>query len=80
MQSLLDDNGLKDVTSAAEAVKQAVEQQQFQKATELWSVTETVVEQVGATQEDHSKGNAFIVRCRHFFLYRQLFIAYISKY
>lgn len=37
--------------SAADAVKQAVEQQQFQKATELWSVAETVVEQVGATQE-----------------------------
>lgn len=61
VQSLLDDNGLKDVTSAAEAVKQAVEQQQFQKATELWSVTETVVEQVGATQEDHSKGNALLL-------------------
>ncbi|KAM6913444.1 retinoid-inducible serine carboxypeptidase [Lycodopsis pacificus] len=43
--SLLDDYGLKDVSSAAEAVKQAVEQQQFQKATELWSVAETVVEQ-----------------------------------
>uniref|UniRef100_A0A7N8XZX1 Carboxypeptidase n=1 Tax=Mastacembelus armatus TaxID=205130 RepID=A0A7N8XZX1_9TELE len=45
--SLLDDYGMADVNSAAEAVKQAVEQQQFQKATELWSVTETVVEQVG---------------------------------
>ncbi|XP_031174041.1 retinoid-inducible serine carboxypeptidase [Sander lucioperca] len=43
--SLLDDYGLADVSSAAEAVKQAVEQQQFQKATELWSVAETVVEQ-----------------------------------
>ncbi|KAK2893221.1 retinoid-inducible serine carboxypeptidase [Channa argus] len=43
--SLLDDYGLDDVNSAAEAVKQAVEQQQFVKATELWSVTETVVEQ-----------------------------------
>ncbi|CAN9505341.1 unnamed protein product [Ophioblennius macclurei] len=43
--SLLDDYGLQDVSTAAEAVKQAVEQQQFQKATELWSVTETVVEQ-----------------------------------
>ncbi|XP_026180469.1 retinoid-inducible serine carboxypeptidase [Mastacembelus armatus] len=43
--SLLDDYGMADVNSAAEAVKQAVEQQQFQKATELWSVTETVVEQ-----------------------------------
>ncbi|XP_078126444.1 retinoid-inducible serine carboxypeptidase [Sander vitreus] len=43
--SLLDDYGLADVSSAAEAVKQAVEQQQFEKATELWSVAETVVEQ-----------------------------------
>ncbi|XP_053195104.1 retinoid-inducible serine carboxypeptidase [Scomber japonicus] len=43
--SLLDDNGLNDVSSAAKAVKEAVEQEQFQKATELWSVTETVVEQ-----------------------------------
>ncbi|XP_047427020.1 retinoid-inducible serine carboxypeptidase [Mugil cephalus] len=43
--SLLDDYGLADVNKAAEAVKQAVEQQQFSKATELWSVTESVVEQ-----------------------------------
>ncbi|XP_034568073.1 retinoid-inducible serine carboxypeptidase [Notolabrus celidotus] len=43
--SLLDDFGLADVSSAADAVKKAVEQQQFEKATELWSVTETVVEQ-----------------------------------
>ncbi|XP_041826817.1 retinoid-inducible serine carboxypeptidase [Melanotaenia boesemani] len=43
--SLLDDFGLADVNNAAEKVKQAVEQQQFLKATELWSVAETVVEQ-----------------------------------
>ncbi|KAM9345890.1 retinoid-inducible serine carboxypeptidase [Symphorus nematophorus] len=43
--SLLDDYGLADVSSAADAVKKAVEQQQFAKATELWSVAETVVEQ-----------------------------------
>ncbi|XP_030262598.1 retinoid-inducible serine carboxypeptidase [Sparus aurata] len=43
--SLLDDHGLADVSSAAEAVKEAVEQQQFVKATELWSVAETVIEQ-----------------------------------
>uniref|UniRef100_A0A8C4ILV2 Carboxypeptidase n=1 Tax=Dicentrarchus labrax TaxID=13489 RepID=A0A8C4ILV2_DICLA len=49
--SLLDDYGLAEVSSAAEAVKKAVEQQQFVKATELWSVVETVVEQVGTTQE-----------------------------
>uniref|UniRef100_A0A3Q2ECN5 Carboxypeptidase n=1 Tax=Cyprinodon variegatus TaxID=28743 RepID=A0A3Q2ECN5_CYPVA len=47
--SLLDDSGLKDLTSAAEDVKEAVQQQQFLKATELWSVAETVVEQVGTT-------------------------------
>lgn len=47
MQSLLDDYGLAEVSRAAEAVKQAVEQQQFQKATELWSLAETAVEQVG---------------------------------
>ncbi|TNN49022.1 Retinoid-inducible serine carboxypeptidase [Liparis tanakae] len=43
--SLLDDHGLEDVRAAAEDVKTAVEQQQFHKATELWSVAETVVEQ-----------------------------------
>uniref|UniRef100_A0A665U9U1 Carboxypeptidase n=1 Tax=Echeneis naucrates TaxID=173247 RepID=A0A665U9U1_ECHNA len=43
--SLLDDFGLANVSSAAEEVKRAVEQQQFQKATELWSMAETVVEQ-----------------------------------
>lgn len=43
--SLLDDYGLGEVNGAAEAVKQAVEQGQYLKATELWSVTETVVEQ-----------------------------------
>ncbi|XP_074553387.1 retinoid-inducible serine carboxypeptidase [Halichoeres trimaculatus] len=43
--SLLDDFGLADVSSAADAVKRAVEQEQFEKATELWSVAETVVEQ-----------------------------------
>uniref|UniRef100_A0A672Z149 Carboxypeptidase n=1 Tax=Sphaeramia orbicularis TaxID=375764 RepID=A0A672Z149_9TELE len=43
--SLLDDYGLADVTKAAEAVKEAVNNKQFLKATELWSVAETVVEQ-----------------------------------
>ncbi|XP_034045575.1 retinoid-inducible serine carboxypeptidase [Thalassophryne amazonica] len=43
--SLLDDYGLADVNSAVDAVKQAVEKEQFEKATELWSVTESVVEQ-----------------------------------
>uniref|UniRef100_A0A4W6F317 Carboxypeptidase n=1 Tax=Lates calcarifer TaxID=8187 RepID=A0A4W6F317_LATCA len=43
--SLLDDYGLADVNNAAEEVKKAVEQQEFLKATELWSMTESVVEQ-----------------------------------
>ncbi|XP_030646198.1 retinoid-inducible serine carboxypeptidase [Chanos chanos] len=43
--SLLDDYGLREVNSAAMAVQQAVDQGQFEKATELWSVTESVVEQ-----------------------------------
>lgn len=57
LQSLLDDVGLADVSSAAQAVQAAVEQQQFKKATELWSVAETVVEQVGTTasRRHHSK-------------------------
>ncbi|XP_017294334.1 retinoid-inducible serine carboxypeptidase [Kryptolebias marmoratus] len=42
--SLLDDYGLSDVTSAAEKVKQAVENEEYLKATELWSVMESVVE------------------------------------
>ncbi|XP_037544740.1 retinoid-inducible serine carboxypeptidase [Nematolebias whitei] len=43
--SLLDDYGLADVSSAAEKVKQAVENEDFLKATELWSVAESVVEE-----------------------------------
>ncbi|KAL0993578.1 hypothetical protein UPYG_G00110010 [Umbra pygmaea] len=42
--SLLDDNGLGEVSAAAEDVKQAVNQGQYLKATALWSVTESVVE------------------------------------
>lgn len=53
-QSLLDDAGLADVSSAAQAVQMAVEQQQFEKATELWSVAETVVEQVSARGGRHT--------------------------
>uniref|UniRef100_A0A8C9SRG1 Carboxypeptidase n=1 Tax=Scleropages formosus TaxID=113540 RepID=A0A8C9SRG1_SCLFO len=43
--SLLDDNGLGEVTMAAKAVQQAVNEGNFQKATELWSDTESVVKQ-----------------------------------
>uniref|UniRef100_A0A671M292 Carboxypeptidase n=1 Tax=Sinocyclocheilus anshuiensis TaxID=1608454 RepID=A0A671M292_9TELE len=44
--SLLDDNGLDEVTKAAKAVLEAVRQGQYQKATDLWSITENVVEQI----------------------------------
>ncbi|XP_061080990.1 retinoid-inducible serine carboxypeptidase [Conger conger] len=43
--SLLDDLGLVEVSRAAKAVQLAVEQGQFQRATELWSITESVVEE-----------------------------------
>uniref|UniRef100_A0A8C1GYJ7 Carboxypeptidase n=1 Tax=Cyprinus carpio TaxID=7962 RepID=A0A8C1GYJ7_CYPCA len=44
--SLLDDNGLDEVTKAANAVLEAVKQGQYRKATDMWSITENVVEQV----------------------------------
>ncbi|XP_036409196.1 retinoid-inducible serine carboxypeptidase [Megalops cyprinoides] len=43
--SLLDDYGLGEVTRAAKAVEQAVNESHFERATELWSITESVVEQ-----------------------------------
>ncbi|KAI7803530.1 retinoid-inducible serine carboxypeptidase [Triplophysa rosa] len=43
--SFLDDNGLAEVNKAAKGVQQALEQGQYQKATEMWSITENVVEQ-----------------------------------
>ncbi|XP_048466783.1 retinoid-inducible serine carboxypeptidase [Rhincodon typus] len=43
--SLLDDQGLAEVNSYAERVQAAIEAGDFQHATELWSVTERVVEQ-----------------------------------
>ncbi|XP_050961847.1 retinoid-inducible serine carboxypeptidase [Labeo rohita] len=43
--SLLDDNGLNEVSKAANDVQEAVKQGQYQKATDLWSITENVVEQ-----------------------------------
>ncbi|XP_066560291.1 retinoid-inducible serine carboxypeptidase [Amia ocellicauda] len=43
--SLLDDRGLAEVDGAARAVQQAVQRGEFEKATELWSNTENVVEQ-----------------------------------
>ncbi|XP_051572212.1 retinoid-inducible serine carboxypeptidase-like isoform X2 [Myxocyprinus asiaticus] len=43
--SMLDDNGLEEVNKAAKGVQQALDQGQYQKATEMWSITENVVEQ-----------------------------------
>lgn len=78
MQSLLDDHGLADVSSAAEAVKEAVEQQQFVKATELWSVAETVIEQVGTVLEDPQYKILFdVIRCTC--TYRKLIIVFICE-
>lgn len=45
-QSLLDDQGLVEVTAAAKKVMNAVNKGQYTLATELWSQTEEVVEQV----------------------------------
>ncbi|XP_043925643.1 retinoid-inducible serine carboxypeptidase [Protopterus annectens] len=42
--SLLDDEGLEEVTAAAKDVQDAVEKGDFRLATELWSKAETVVE------------------------------------
>ncbi|TSK87481.1 Retinoid-inducible serine carboxypeptidase [Bagarius yarrelli] len=44
-KSLLDDFGLNEVTRAAKEVQKAVEQEQYDKATQLWSIAENVVEQ-----------------------------------
>ncbi|MGH0147862.1 UNVERIFIED_CONTAM: hypothetical protein FKN15_061101 [Acipenser sinensis] len=43
--SLLDDRGLAEVTDAAKRVQEAVERQEFDTATELWSLAENAVEQ-----------------------------------
>ncbi|XP_041941959.1 retinoid-inducible serine carboxypeptidase [Alosa sapidissima] len=43
--SLLDDAGLTEVGNAAEAVKRAVTDGEWVKATELWSILENIVEQ-----------------------------------
>lgn len=42
--SLLDDNGLEEVNKAAKEVQQALDQGQYEKATEMWSITENVIE------------------------------------
>ncbi|XP_062874789.1 retinoid-inducible serine carboxypeptidase [Trichomycterus rosablanca] len=43
--SLLDDAGLKEVMQSAKEVQKAVEQGEYESATQLWSVTENVIEQ-----------------------------------
>ncbi|XP_036445928.1 retinoid-inducible serine carboxypeptidase [Colossoma macropomum] len=79
--SLLDDYGLMEVTRAAKAVQEAVEQGQYERATEQWSITENVVEQNTngvnfyniLTQQDDdlmkssSKDSGYLsaLKCRH---------------
>ncbi|XP_040190444.1 retinoid-inducible serine carboxypeptidase [Rana temporaria] len=43
--SLLDENGLKDVQKAADAVQDALNKGQYEEATQKWSWTEDVIEQ-----------------------------------
>ncbi|KAM9296628.1 retinoid-inducible serine carboxypeptidase [Gastrophryne carolinensis] len=43
--SLLDDNGLKAVQKAADAVQNAVDKEHFKEATDLWSMAENVIEE-----------------------------------
>lgn len=45
-QSLLDDQGLAEVSKAAEKVLDAVNQGLYKEATELWGQAEMVIEQV----------------------------------
>ena len=44
MQSLVDRGGLAAINAAAMATKQAVDAGQFDKATQLWSNTEDIIE------------------------------------
>ncbi|XP_018430106.1 PREDICTED: retinoid-inducible serine carboxypeptidase [Nanorana parkeri] len=43
--SLLDENGLKAVQKAADSVQDALNKEQYEKATELWSMAEDVIEE-----------------------------------
>lgn len=45
-QSLLDDQGLAEVSQAAEEVLDALNKGLYQKATRLWEKTEMVIQQV----------------------------------
>lgn len=46
LQSLLDDNGLAEVTAVAKEVMDAINKNQYALATELWAKAERVIEQV----------------------------------
>ena len=45
-QSLLDDQGLAEVSEVAEEVLDALSKELYQKATELWGKAEMIIEQV----------------------------------
>lgn len=48
-QSLLDDNGLAEVTAVAKEIMDAINKNQYGLATELWGKAESVIEEVGLT-------------------------------
>lgn len=45
-QSLLDDNGLAEVTAVAKEIMDAINKNQYGLATELWGKAEDVIEEV----------------------------------
>lgn len=45
-QSLLDDNGLAEVTAVAKEIMDAINKNQYGLATELWDKAEVVIEEV----------------------------------
>lgn len=45
-QSLLDDNGLADVTAVTKEILDAINKNQFELATELWGKAEGIIEEV----------------------------------
>lgn len=45
-QSLLDDNGLREVTAVAKEIMDAINKNQYGLATELWGKAEEVIEEV----------------------------------
>lgn len=57
-QSLLDDNGLAEVTAVAKEIMDAINKNQYGLATELWGKAESVIEEVRSTLELTAAGEA----------------------